>query len=117
VYTTTTEIMNSTVVGTQTVWQPSLTTGTSTYTTIVSGTVTETITAIVTQVATETIQLLGNALGESLAVILLAAAVTSYVVPKLSRPPRGVVCGNCGHRNPPFARAFCVKCGHSLKER
>ena len=117
VYTTTTETMNSTFVGTRTVWQTSLATGTSTYTAIVGGTVTETMTAVVTQVVTETTQLLGNTLGEALALVLFAAAVTSYVLPKLhSRPPKGVVCGKCGNRNPPFARAFCVKCGHSLKE-
>jgi ribosomal protein L40E len=115
VYTTTTETLNSTVVGTQTVWQTSLTTGTLTYTAIAS--VTETITAIITQVSTETTQLLANIWGESLGFILLAAAVASYVVPKLqTRPPRGVVCSRCGNQNPPFARAFCVKCGHSLKE-
>jgi ribosomal protein L40E len=118
VYTTATKIWNSTIVGTRTVWQPSLITGTSTYTTIVSATVTEAITAIVTQVVTETTQLLGNIWGESIALILLAAALASYVVPKLhSRPPTGVVCSKCGNRNPPFARTYCVKCGHSLKDK
>ena len=117
-YTTTTETVNSTVGQTQTVTQSILTTITSTYNTVVGGTVTTTIMSVATQVSTTTTQFLGNALGESLALILLAAAVASFVGPKLlSRPPRGRVCSNCGTRNPPFAKGFCVKCGHSLKEK
>lgn len=115
-YTTTTERVNSTVVVTKTTVL-ALTTGTSTYTRIVSGVVTATISSISTQVSTQAIQLLGTVWGESLALVLFVGALMSFVVPRLhSRLPRGVVCGKCGNRNPPFARAFCVKCGHSLNE-
>ena len=118
VYTTTTQTLNSTIEGTQTVVQPSLTTVTSTYTTVISGAMTETVSAILTQVSTETTQLLGNVWGESLALILFVAAIASYLVPKThSRRPKGMVCTSCGNRNPPFARAFCVKCGQPLKDK
>ena len=117
-YTTTTETMNTTIVGTATVSQPFLTTVTSNYEATVSSTVTETISVILTQVSTQTTQLLGNIWGESLALALVVGALASFVVARLStRRPRGIVCGKCGTRNPPFARAYCVKCGESLKEK
>jgi hypothetical protein len=116
VSTTTTETMNSTIQGTQTVFQSSVTTSTSTYTIAVGGTVTQTTTMTLTQVSTETMQLLGNFWGASLALVLFAVALASFIVPALHPiRPKGVVCSNCGTRNPPFAKAFCVKCGHSLK--
>jgi hypothetical protein len=94
-----------------------LTTVTSTEISIVGGTLTTTISSIITQVSTQTTQLLGTIWGESLALVLLAGAVTGFVVPKLhSSPRKGVVCSKCGNRNPAFARGFCVKCGNSLKE-
>jgi ribosomal protein L40E len=117
IYTTTTETMNSTIEGTQTKALPSLTTVTSTYTTSVSGTVTETSSITLTTVSTQTTQILGSIWGESLVLVVLAGAIASFIVPKVhSRRPRGIVCSNCGNLNPPFARTFCVKCGHSLKE-
>jgi ribosomal protein L40E len=118
VYTTTTQTTNSTIEGTQTLMQLSITTVTSTYTMITSGTSTETVSAIITQVSTETTQLLGNIWGESLALILFVSAVASYIHPSLrSRRPRGAVCSRCSNRNPPFAKAFCVKCGQRLNNK
>jgi len=116
VSTTSTETMNSTISGTQTVFQSSVTISTSTYTMAVGGTVTQTITMTLTQVSTQTISLLGNIWGMSLALVLFVAAIASFIIPALlSIQPKGAVCSNCGTRNPPFAKAFCVKCGHSLK--
>jgi ribosomal protein L40E len=84
---------------------------------IVSGTVIGPVTMTVTEISTQTTQILGNVWGESLAVVALAGAITSYLIPKAgSRRPKGIVCKNCGNLNPPFARAFCVKCGKALKE-
>jgi len=118
IYTTTTETQNSTLAGTATIIQPSLTTLTSTYTVLTSGILTETVSAILTQVPTEATQLLGNIWGESLAAALFLAAVASLVAPKLhSRRPKGLVCRSCGTRNPPFAMSFCVKCGQPLHEK
>jgi ribosomal protein L40E len=115
-YTTTTRSLNSTV-GVTEITVQALTTVTSTYTTIVNGIVIATISSVSTQVSTQTTQLLGTIWGESLTIILIVGAVMSFVVSKLrSRLPRGIICGKCGNRNPPFARAFCVKCGHTLKE-
>jgi hypothetical protein len=34
-----------------------------------------------------------------------------------SRPPPARICGHCGFGNPPYAAAFCVKCGSSLESR
>ena len=114
-YTTATEIVNKTVQGTQTVTQTSVTSVTSSYTTIISGTLTQTVTYSVTTVSTQTTSLLGNVWGVSLALVLLLGAVSSFIVPRLfSVRPRGLVCSHCGYRNPPFARSFCSKCGHSL---
>jgi ribosomal protein L40E len=49
---------------------------------------------------------------------MIIAAAASYAVPKLhTRRPRAIVCKNCGNHNPPFATAFCVKCGHPLKQK
>jgi len=117
-YTTTTETLNSTISATQTQMQLSQTTATITYTTTVTGSVTQTVSAIVTEVSTETTQLLGNLWGESLAVVLVLGACMSLLVPRArSRRPRGLVCSKCGTRNPPFAKAFCVKCGQSLRKK
>jgi ribosomal protein L40E len=116
VYTTSTEIVNKTVQETQTVGQTSVTSVTSSYTMTISGTVTQTITYSVTTVSTQTTSLLGNIWGVSLALVLLLGAVASFIVPRLfSVRPRGLVCSECGYRNPPFARSFCGKCGHSLR--
>ena len=116
-YTTTTQIITSTLQGTQTQFLPSVTTATSTLTYEAGGTVTATSSITLTTVSTQIIQILGNIWGESLAVVVFAGAIASYLVPKAgSRRPKGVVCRNCGNVNPPFANAFCVKCGHSLKE-
>jgi carbohydrate-binding DOMON domain-containing protein len=117
-YKTTTETLNSTVQGTQVVTQTSLTTITSSYTTMVNGTLTQTITSVITEASTQTTQLLGNVWGESLAIVLVVAAGLSFAVRRLRLTrPRGLVCSECGYRNPPFATSFCVKCGHSLKEK
>ena len=117
VYTTATEIVNRTVQGTQTVAQTSVTSVTSSYTTTISGTLTQTITYSVTTVSTQTTSLLGNIWGVSLALVLLLGAVASFIVPRLiSATPKGLVCSECGYRNPPFARSFCSKCGHSLQQ-
>jgi len=118
VYTTSTEIVNKTVQGTQTVVQTSVTSVTLSYTTTVSSTLTQTSTYAVTTVSTQTTSLLGNIWGVSLALALLLGAVASFVVPKvLSTRPKGLVCSECGYRNPPFARSFCSKCGHSLQQK
>ena len=118
VYTTTTQTMGSTVQATETLVQPSTTTITSTYTAAVSGTTTETVSVTLTQVSTETTQILGNIWGEALAAILLLTAALSFLIPKRHpSPPKGFVCRNCGTPNPPYARAYCVKCGHRLGER
>ena len=61
-------------------------------------------------------QVLGNALGELLVVSVGVAAIVIVVVPKiLAAPRRGLVCGKCGHRNPPFVRSFCTGCGEALR--
>ena len=116
-YTTTTQTMNSTIQGTQTQFVPSLTTVTTTLTSAVGGTVTAASTITLTTVSTQTTQILGSIWGMSLAAIVFAGAVGSYLIPKAaSRRPKGIVCRSCNNLNPPFAKAFCVKCGHSLKE-
>jgi ribosomal protein L40E len=93
-----------------------LTTVTSTLTSAVGGTVTATSTVTVTSVSTQTTQILGNIWGVSLAVVLFAGATASYLIPKAgSKRPKGIVCRSCDTLNPPFARAWCVKCGASLK--
>jgi ribosomal protein L40E len=116
-YTTTVETMNSTIQGTQTQFVPSVTTVTSTVTSAVGGIVTATSTTTLTTVSTQTTQMLGNIWGESLALVLLVGAIASFIIPKAcSKPPKGIVCRNCGALNPPFTKTFCVKCGHSLKE-
>jgi hypothetical protein len=116
-YTTTTETLNSTAQGIQTLTQTSVTTVTLSYTTILGGTLTQTITSVVTEVSTQTTPLLGNIWGESLALVLLLSAIASFLVPRaLSLRPRGSTCSGCGYRNPPFAKSFCVKCGHSLEQ-
>jgi hypothetical protein len=117
VYTTATEIVNKTVQETQTATQTSVTSVTSSYTTTLSGTLTQTITYSITTVSTQTTPLLGNIWGVSLALVLLLGAVASFIVPRLlSVRPRGLVCSECGYRNPPFARSFCSKCGQPLQE-
>src|SRR5208283_3745996 len=114
-YSTTTQTLNSTVQGTQTLTQTSVTTVTSSYTTVLSGTLTQTITSIVTQVSSQTTSLLANIWGESLALVLLLGAIASFTIPRVrSLRPKGSICKECGFRNPPFARSFCVKCGHAL---
>ncbi len=116
-YSTSIQTLNSTVQGTLTFTQISVSTVTSTYTAVLSGTLTQTTTYVVTQVSSQTTSLLGNIWGESLALILLLGAVASFIVPRVHlRPPKGFVCRECGFRNPPFARAFCVKCGNSLTQ-
>jgi ribosomal protein L40E len=116
-YSTTTGTLNSTVTGTQTKGQLSLTTLTSTYTTILSGTQIAAVTMTLTQISTQTMQILGNVWGEALALVAFVGAVVSYLIPKVSsRRPKGIVCKKCGYLNPPFARAHCVKCGNPLKE-
>jgi len=118
VFTTTTETLNSTVQGTQTLTQTSVTDVTSSYTTILSGTLTEFITSTTTEVSTQTTILLGNIWGESIALVLLLCAIASFIVPKMgSVRPSGSTCSECGYRNPPFAKSFCVKCGHSLEQK
>jgi len=118
VSTTTTETLNSTVQGTQTLTQTSVTTITSSYTTVLSGTLTEFITSTTTEVSTRTTILLGNIWGESIALVLLLFAIASFIVPRVgSVRPSGSTCSECGFRNPPFAKSFCVKCGHSLKQK
>ena len=117
-YTTTTETSNSTIHGTQTRIVSSLTTATSTLTSAVDATVIATSSITLTTVSTQMTQILGNIWGESLAVVLLAGALTSYLIPKArSRRPKGIVCGNCGNLNPPFTGRYCVKCGRPLKEK
>ncbi len=116
-YSTTTQTLNSTIYGTQTLTQISVTTLTGSYTTTLNGTLTQTITSAVTQVSTQTISLLGNIWGESLAVVLLLGAIASFIIPRVHSPtPRGLICRECGFRNPPFARSFCAKCGHPLAQ-
>jgi len=114
-YTTVTEITNSTLHGTQTQFVPSWTTATMTLTSLVGGAVTATNIVTLTSVSTATTQILGNIWGESLAVLLFAAAIASYLIPKgRSKRPRGIVCRKCGNLNPPFAAHRCVKCGQPL---
>ena len=116
-YSTTIETLNSTVQGTLAITQISVTVVTSSYTAVLGGTLTQATTFIVTQVSSQVTSLLGNIWGESLALVLLLGAIASFIVPRLhSRGPKGTVCKECGFRNPPFARAFCVNCGHSLAE-
>jgi hypothetical protein len=118
VYTTTTATLNSTVSGTQVVTQTSGTMITVTYTTLLSRTVTQTVTSVVSQASTQTTQLLGNIGGELLALVLVVAASTAVIVPRVRSPrPKGLTCKQCGYRNPPFVTSFCVKCGHSLKQK
>jgi len=118
VSTTTTETLSSTVQGTQTITQTSVTEVTSSYTTILSGTLTEFITSTTTEVSTQTTVLLGNIWVKSLALVLLLCAIASFIVPRVvSVRPSGSICGECGYRNPPFAKSFCVKCGHSLEQK
>lgn len=116
-YSTTIQTLNLTAQGTQTVTQTSVTTVTSSYTAVLGGTLTQTTTFVVTQFSSQTTSLLGNIWGESLALILLLGAITSFIVPRVHSPhPKGSICKECGFHNPPFARAFCVKCGHSLTQ-
>ena len=116
--TTTTETLSSTVQGTQTLTQTSVTAVTSSYTTILSGTLTEFITSTTSEVSTQTTVLLGNIWGESITLVLLLCAIASFIVPRvISDTPSGSTCSECGYRNPPFAKSFCVKCGHSLKQK
>ena len=116
-YTTTTQTMNSTIQGTLTQIVPSLTTVTTTFTSALGGAVTATSTIILTTVLTQTTQILGSIWGMSFAAVVFVGAIASYLIPKAaSRRPKGVVCRSCGALNPPFAKAFCVKCGHQLKE-
>ena len=118
VYTTTTGTLSSTVQATETLIQPSTITVTSTYTAAVSGTTTETVSVTLTQVSTEATQILGNVWGEALAAILLLSAALSFLIPKRhTTPPKSFICRNCGTPNPPYARAYCVKCGQRLGER
>jgi ribosomal protein L40E len=118
VYTTVTESLNSTVSGTLTTTLAYLTTVTTTIASAVNSTVTETTTYTLTSVSTVMMQILGNTWGEWLTLIVVIVAVASLVVPKVrARRPSGVVCGNCGTRNPPFAKAHCVKCGEPLKKK
>ena len=117
-YTTTTQTSTATAQTVQTVTQLSTTTTTSSYTTIVSSTIAQTVSFVVTESSTQTSTLLGNSSGESLALVLLVAAVVSFAIPRLySGRPRGLVCSQCGYRNPPFAHSFCVKCGQALKQK
>ena len=117
IYTTTSEIVNSTISGTQTKFVPTLTTVLLNYTYALSGTVTTTSTVALTEVSTQATQILGNVWGVSLALVAFVGAIASYLILKVgARRPKGLVCGNCGTRNPPFARTHCVKCGHLLEE-
>ena len=116
-YSTMIQTLNSTVQGTLTVIQTSVATVTSSYTAVLGGTLTQTTTYVVTQVSSQTTSLLGNIWGESLALVLLLGAIASFIVPRVRSPrPKGSICRECGFRNPPFARTFCVKCGHSLTQ-
>jgi len=116
-YTTTTETLNSTIRGTQTQFYPSLTTVTSTLTSAVGGTMLTTSTVTLTTVLTQATQILANTWGVTLALIVFVSAIASYLLPKTrSQRPKEIVCRNCGTPNPPFAKAFCVKCGNSLQE-
>ncbi|HYB83697.1 MAG TPA: hypothetical protein VED86_00075 [archaeon] len=116
-YTTTTETINSTIRGTQTRLLPSVTLVNSTVTYTVGGILTSTSSITLTTVSTQTTEIIGNIWGESLAAVVFVGAIASYLIRKVGpRRPKGIVCRNCGNLNPPFGRAFCVKCGHTLEE-
>jgi len=89
----------------------------SSATTIYTGTTT---TSTTTTSRTAAIQIFANAWGEllvgSVGIAAIATAIASVVVPKiLAAPRRGVVCGECGYRNPPFVKSYCTECGKPLR--
>lgn len=118
VYTTATATLNSTVSGSQVVTETSGTMTTVTLTTPLSLTITQTSTSVLSQASTQTTQLLGNVGGELLALVLVLAASAAVIASKVrSQRPKVLACNQCGYRNPPFVKSFCVKCGHSLKQK
>lgn len=48
-------------------------------------------------------------------ILAILALVLGINLVRRSRPGKGIICSNCGFKNPFTATTFCVRCGESLK--
>jgi len=98
---------------------------TTVYSTFTIGSATTGYTAIPTASTTTTtqiavIEIVGNAWGELLAETVGTAAILTVIGLGFSKilaaSRQGLVCGECGYRNPPFNKSYCSACGKALRD-
>ena len=69
-----------------------------------------------TTTSTQSTSILGNTAGELLVVIAGLTALAVVTAPRIMKgTKRGITCGRCGYRNPPYATTHCTNCGQPLR--
>jgi hypothetical protein len=77
-------------------------------------------TSTVTATQISAVRVLSSIWGELLVGLVAVGAIATVlgvvVVPEiLATSRRGMVCEECGYRNPPFVKSYCTECGNPLR--